>query len=394
MAKVRIEIGKRIKEYEVIKSPYPHIIVETNKELHGWWPGKRECSAERLLINPYNGCSIDCSFCYVKGFNWGYFKAFFEDKIVTICKDFDKKVAEQLDTINVASCGYLSPVTDPFQLLNLKYKLSEKILKEFISKNIPIEFITKEKIPNEAIEIISQQPHSFGQVSILTLNENLRKILIPGGTETKELLNNLRRLSQAGIYTVCRIDPILPYITDKRQNLKDLILAVIDAGANHLISSCLDIPKLIYDYIIQNIKQNFGNSIAYDYRKLYHESIDNYMNADIDYRKRLFCFLREECDRQGITFALCMEYELIDGKPKGLNQEFMSSINCEGINIPIYGRVGKIFKPIVDCNGACLTCQEAICGINDLAMGKKENSKKDWKLKDYRRWSQLEEKIS
>jgi len=85
-----------------------------------------------------------------------------------------------------------------------------------------------------------------------------------------------------------------------------------------------------------------------------------------------------------------MEYELIDGKPKGLNQEFMSSINCEGINIPIYHRVGKGFEPIVDCQGACLNCQEAICGINDLAMGKEANSKKDWKLKDYRRWSQLE----
>jgi DNA repair photolyase len=343
-----------------------------------------------LLINPYNGCSVDCFFCYTKGFNWGYFKTFFEQKIVTVSKDFDRSVSEQLDSINVASCGYLSPVTDPFQLLNLKYKLSEKILKEFVNRNIPIEFITKEKISDEAIELIKQQPHSFGQVSILTLNEDLRKILVPEGATTSELIDNLYKLSNADIYAVCRIDPVLPFINDKRQELKDLISAAIDAGANHIISSCLDIPKLIYDYVIQNIKQYFGNAIAYDYRKLYHESIDNYINADINYRKRLFDFLREECDRQGVTFALCMEYELIDGKPKGLNQEFMSSTNCEGMNIPIYIRVGKSFKPIANCNGACLNCKEAICGINDLAMGKKEDSKKDWRLKDYRRWSQLE----
>jgi len=390
MAKIRVEIGKKIKEYEVIEEPYPHIIVETNKELHGWWPGKRECTGERLLINPYNGCSLDCIFCYTKGFNWGYFKTFFEQKIVTVCKDFDKNVAEQLDSINIVSCGYLSPVTDPFQLLNLKYKLSEKILREFISRNIPIEFITKGKIPDEVIELIKQQPHSFGQISILTLNEDLRKILVPGGATTSELIDNIRKLSNANIHTVCRIDPILPFITDKRQDLRDLIKTFVDAGANHIISSCLDIPKVIYDYVIQNIKQNFGNAIAYDYQRLYHELIDNYMNANIDYRKRLFCFLREECDKQGISFALCMEYELIDEKPKGLNQEFMSSVNCEGIDIPIYVRVGERFKPIANCNGACLNCKEAICGIDDLAMGKKEDSKKDWKLKDYRRWSQLE----
>lgn len=390
MDRVKVKIGKKVKEYEVIKEPYPHIIVDTNKELHGWWPGKRECTGERLLINPYNGCSVNCFFCYTKGFNFGYFKTFFEERIVTVSKDFDKNVKEQLDSINVVSCGYLSPVTDPFQLLNLKYKLSEKILKEFVGRNIPIEFITKERIPDEAIELIKQQPHSFGQVSILTLNEELRNVLVPEGTTTSELINNIRRLSNANIYAVCRIDPILPFINDKRQDLKDLISAVVDAGARHIISSCLDIPKLIYNYIIQNIKQIFGNAIAYDYQKLYTESIDNYINANINYRKRLFDFLREECDRQGITFALCMEYELIDGKPKGLNQEFMSSTNCEGIDIPIYVRVGKGFKPIADCKGACLFCKEAVCGINDLAMGINEDSKKDWRLKDYRRWSQLE----
>ncbi len=64
---------------------------------------------------------------------------------------------------------------------NTQYHLSEKIIKVFVERNIPIEFVTKASIPGEVIDLIKQQSHSFGQVSLLTLNEDLRKILVPRG---------------------------------------------------------------------------------------------------------------------------------------------------------------------------------------------------------------------
>lgn len=387
--KVRLEIGRSIKEYEVISQPYPHILIDTRKELHGWWKGKRECTGERLLINPYNGCSFRCLFCYVKGFPWSYFKLWDEKGIITVCRNFDKVVAHQLDAINVASPGYLSPVTDPFQPINLKYRLTEKIITEFVSRNIPIEFITKGVVSDEAIGLIKLQKHSFGQVSILTLNEELRKILVPGGASTSSLLNNLKRLASSGIYAVTRIDPILPYITDKRKELEELILRVVDAGASHIIASSLDIPKSIHGYVMNGIKQ-FGVGLVYEYRRLYSELIDSYYNASIVYRKSLFTSLREICDKHQVTFALCMEYELRNGHPIGLNKEFMSSANCEGMDIPIYVRHGSAFQEATECSGTCLLCKKARCEIQDLAMGRDKDTKKDWHLSDYKRWGQLD----
>jgi len=123
---MKIVFNKR--EYEVIEEPEKHILIFTKKELHGWWPGKRECTSERMLINPYNGCGIGCFFCYTLAFP-GYFQIFREKGIITVAKDFDRVVAKQLDSIDIASCGYLSPVTDPFQPLNEKYHLSEKIIR-------------------------------------------------------------------------------------------------------------------------------------------------------------------------------------------------------------------------------------------------------------------------
>ena len=377
---------------EVIDKPVKHILHKTTKELHGWYPGKRECTAERMLINPYNGCSHNCFFCYARALP-GNFQKFREEGITTVCEDFDKVIARQLDSINVASCGYLSPVTDPFQPLNDKYHLSEKIVKEFVSRNIPIEFITKGKVPQEVIDLIKEQPHSFGQVSILTLEEDLGKILTPGGAKIEELLDNLERLSRAGIHTVARLDPIFPYLSDDKKKLEQLVGVVLDRGANHIIASCLDIPLRISKEVMTKLKENFGAGLVYDYRRLYSERIDNSYHAEINYRKKLFDLLRNICERRGVSFALCMEYELIEGKPEGLNREFASSLNCEGIDIPVYIREGKTFKPATDCKGACLFCKEAKCGIEDLAMGRSKDTKKDWKLSDYKRWSkQIHEK--
>jgi len=370
--------------YEVIPRPYPHILIRSKKKLHGWWEGKRECTSERLLVNPYNGCSINCFFCYAHALP-GYFRLFRDKGIITVCQDFDKEVAKQLDSLRVASCGYLSPVTDPFQGIDAHYSLSLKIIREFVRRNIPIEFITKAVVPQEAIELLKLQQHSFGQVSILTLDEGLRRNLMEEGATTQELFDNLTRLAKAGLHSVCRIDPIIPFLTDDEGGLKELVRRAVGSGASHIVASVLDIPL----NMAKGMWRKFSSlGIEYDLRRLYKERIGNSLQARIDYRKRVFSKLREICDRQGVTFALCMEYELRGGEPMGLNREFMSSTNCEGIDIPIYVKRDGLFQPAAQCHGACLTCKNPICGIEELAMGREENTRRSFTLQDYKRWSQ------
>ncbi len=305
-----------------------------------------------------------------------------------MAEDFDIQVGEQLDSIDVATCGYLSPVTDPFQPLNKKFQLSEKIIAQFVKRNIPIEFITKAKVPDIVLEMLVENPHNFGQVSILTPKEELRKILVPQGASTYELFENLNRMSRKGIFAVLRIDPVFPFITDDKNHLQEIVVRAQDCGVKHIVASVLDIPVATKYEILNWIKDNFGYDIYEKYKNLYTERIGNYFHARLDYRLTIFEYLRELADKYKMTFALCMEYKLEGKKVEGLNKYFMSSTNCEGIDIPVYIRKGKKFYPAANCSGNCLNCTNPICGIEDLAMGK-PGSKKDWKLKDYKRWSTM-----
>jgi len=393
---ITVEFGRTSKQFEVIKSPIPHILVESSKELHGWWTGiepygNRECTAEKLLINPYNGCSHNCLFCYSHALG-GYFKIFREKGVLAVFKDFDKKVARQLDGLNVASCGYFSPVTDPFQQINEKYQLSEKIIRAFVDRNIPVQFTTKGRISERALKSIKKQEHSFGEVSILTMDEDKRKRLMDGGASTDELVRNIERLADTGIFAVCRIDPIIPYVTDKEEELEVLVRKVVDAGAGHIITSCMDIPGALKFEIYDKFEKRFKIP-NWKFERLYTEVLSGRIHAKIEYRRRLFKTMRDICDRNKVTMSLCMEFKSLGGKKvEGLNKEFMSSTNCEGVDTPIYVRegAGERFEPVKGCNGNCLNCHFSdkvpVCGVLDL---KKAGA---WKLRDYRRWSNREKR--
>jgi DNA repair photolyase len=383
--KLALTIGKESRQYEVIERPVPHILVSSRKELHGWWRGKRECTGERMLVNPYNGCSVGCIFCYARALPAPYFRLFNESGVVTVFKDFDRVVADQLDSIDVASCGYLSPVCDPFQEVESLYGLSEKIIEAFVERNIPVEFITKCTPPAPVIATMRRQAHSFGQFSVVTAREDLRRGLMKGGASTERLFASIKRCAVAGLPVVMRIDPVIPLLTDSRQELKSLVDRGVDAGVRHIVASVLDIPLKIAKEVFANL-QVFGVGFSYDLKRLYTEPLDGYLHAGVDYRRKVFDVIRNLCEARGITFALCMEYCVREGRPVGLNAEFMSSANCEGMNVPVYLRSGEKFAPAARCDGACLTCTEAECGIADLAMGLAEG-KRDFTLADYRRWT-------
>jgi DNA repair photolyase len=374
-----------------IERPSPHILVESKKEIHGWYLKERECTSERMLLNPYNGCANDCVYCYARSYP-GHFKNYREKGLVTVFKDFDRVVASQLDSVAVASCGYLSPVTDPFQELEDVYGLSQSIVKVFVDRGLPIEFITKSRIPPGVLQLMSGQKHSFGQVSITTVDEEKRRLLMGGGATSGELWKQVEAIRSNGMHTVVRIDPIIPFITDTEDELCELVSRSCDCGACHIIASVMDIPTGLNSFVLERLRP-FGNGTVHDLIRLYAEKIGGSLNADVHYRRHLFDRLRALCDKTGVTFALCMEFELTGSGPVGLNREFSSSVNCEGIDIPIYVRDGSTFRPAADCDGSCLTCQNAVCGIDELALAAGPGKKKSFNLSDYRRWSrELERK--
>lgn len=388
-------------------------LVLSKRQIHGWWPGWRECTSERLLINPYSGCAHRCRLCYANAFPFSHFRHFRDTGEITVVQDYHRAVARQLDSINWAACGYLSPVTDPFQPLENRFGLSVRIVETFVRRNIPVEFITKGRVPDEVLSLMAGQEHSFGQVSILTPSEALRRKLSPGGADTATLFENLLRITGARrpsnfppMAAVLRIDPIFPFITDDTDDLQKIILEASLRGVKHVVASSVDVPigtsKKAYQWMY-----SLNSSPPIPFEQLFCECIGARFHADITYRRRLFSTLRELAVKKGMSFALCMEFEKIAdpvsgaGILGGLNEDFMTgTLNCEGVDVPIYrrnrdetyrseitGEERPLFAPVSEkCKGNCLSCTDSPCGIPDLAQSGRDRCR-GWRLSDYRRWS-------
>lgn len=351
---------------EYKRSPVPHYLVSgSQKKLHGWYNRHyRECTSERLIVNPYCGCQINCFFCYAKALP-GYFSASHrQGNPVYVFKDFDRQVRRQLDSLAYASCGYLSAVSDPFQKINDKYRMSEKIIRAFVDYNVPIEVVTKQRIPDEAIELLSRQSDSFAQISVLTIHEKLRGILSPGSATVEDTLDTMRRLRKNSIYCAGRIDPILPYITDDQPSLLELIETLAAGGVSHIVASVMDIPLNFKRTVLAAIKLYWGSAMEQRYQELYTERIGGCLHAAQGYREGLFSWLSLETKKRGMSFSLCMEFKRRGAVLSGMNIQYSSSRNCEGKDVPVYRREGSRFNPIVGCKGNCLRCDSFVCGLS------------------------------
>jgi DNA repair photolyase len=364
---------------------------ERLKGLHGWYPGRRECTAERLLANPYNGCSHDCLACYAGALPGEGFRNFNLDGSITAWVNFPAVVAYELDRLDYACALYLSPVADPCQPVEKELGLTEATVRATTERGLPVDLVSK-ALPSPAImDMLAQNRHSLLQFSLPTADEGLRRRLMHGGATVPQLVDTISRAAAIGIYTVIRIDPIYPYLTDDADQLSCVVAIARDCGARHIIASVLDLPLRIVRRIYSRMAATWDASMVERYRSLYTERIGSYLHAREDYRREIFSRVRELATAAGMTFALCMEFERDDaGKPVGMNREFATTANCEGQATPVYRRRGAGFVPAAECDGACLTCTDARCGIDELALGKRGVPAKGIGLADWRRWSKTE----
>ncbi|MEM1545086.1 MAG: hypothetical protein QXY40_02415 [Candidatus Methanomethylicia archaeon] len=392
---VNVRFGNTVKCYEVIENPIPHIVVPTTKEVvHGWFygygdRGRRECCSERILLNPYNGCSVSCIFCYSRGFK-GYFRLWNEENIITVFKGFDVKLKEELSKLYVASCGYLSPSTDPFQSpLEEMYNLSVKAANVMLDLGLPIEFITKkgDKVPLSLLHRMAEHrfSHCFTQYTIIGIDKNIVQIFSPGSSSTEDQFKSVCRSADYGLFTIVRVDPLLPGITDDSETIEYIVSRGKHEGASHFIFSLCDLSSGWRNKTLRAVKEYFPEAYPL-WLKIYSKG---YLGG-LNYRLKVFKTAREICDKYRVTMALCMEFKILKDKGRlryvGLNEEFMTSRNCEGVDIPIYYRrsLRDEFKPLEGCNGNCLFCakgsQQPVCGEYKLMRADA------LKLKDYIRF--------
>ena len=186
-------------------------------------------------INPYRGCSHGCVYCYARptheylGFSAGLD---FESKILV------KEAAPELLRKELSSPRWepkvlsMSGVTDPYQTVEKKLRLTRRCLEVLAEFRNPVVIVTKNHLVTRDIDLLSELASHCAAavaVSLTTLDDDLRRVMEPRTSQPARRLAAIKALAEAGIPVGVMTAPIIPGLTD--HELPDLLSAAADAGA-------------------------------------------------------------------------------------------------------------------------------------------------------------------
>jgi DNA repair photolyase len=193
----------------------------------------------RLSMNPYQGCEHGCVYCYARnsheyyGFSAGID---FESKIL------HKPNADNLLRAFLEKRGYepepimLAGNTDCYQPAEKKLGLTRKLLQVLLEYRHPVSIITKNALIIRDLDLLQELASLqlvHVNISITTLNEELKRNLEPRTSSGLKRVDTIRRLSEAGIPVRVMAAPMIPFLNS--QELPAILQAAAEAGARDAV---------------------------------------------------------------------------------------------------------------------------------------------------------------
>ncbi len=209
-------------------------------------------------VNPYRGCFHACAYCFARptheylSFGAG---TDFERKIVV------KKDAPELLRKSFSQKGWrgelvmFSGVTDCYQPLESRYRLTRGCLEVCAEYKNPAHVITKSPLVERDIDVllaVAKASHFSIAISIPFIDETHARALEPFVTTPARRLRTIERLAAAGVRVGVMVAPIIPGLND--QDMPAALKAARDAGASFAGYTLLRLPGHVKDVFESRIR--------------------------------------------------------------------------------------------------------------------------------------------
>lgn len=247
------------------------------------------------VINPYIGCPHKCIYCYaefMKRFTGHMHEEWGDFVDIKICNN---RVA--LDRLEGSSILFGS-VTDAYNQYEKKYKITRKILSEFVGFHAKIDILTKSDLVVRDIDLLKKIPDIRVGFSINSLDEEFLRKTEPFASSALRRIRAMQTLRDSGIRTYLFMSPIFPGIT----KFVDLIEAV-DMCSDSFYFENLNLRGAYMPRVFKFIANNYPEHIGL-YEKIYNKK-------DKSYWADLSDDINEYCVRNELDYKLYFYHEQI-----------------------------------------------------------------------------------
>lgn len=261
-------------------------------------------------LEPYTNCMYRCVYCYARAPSM--------NEKITVKSNYPMLFKRLVRILKKSFSDYLpafrlSTLSDPFQPIERKYKLSLALMKIADKYDVPLIINTKSILPLEdpwlsVIKDLASKRKAIVQYTIVVLDDSEARIIEPFALPPSERLKAIDKLSKLGIPTIVRFQPLIPYVNTSASYMENAVKVFANHGAKQIIS---EFVRIRYDElqhfaeILRKRGDNPGKITKDDLWEEIPETIQKRPN--VKFRKSTFETLSKTATEHGLAFATCRE---------------------------------------------------------------------------------------
>src|SRR6266853_2727927 len=212
-------------------------------------------------LNPYRGCEHGCIYCYARptheylGFSAGL--------------DFESKIMVKMDAAELLKAELESPrwkpqvlvmsgVTDPYQPIEKKLRITRGCLEVLTKFRNPVAIITKNRLVTRDADLLCELASSNAaavNISVTSLDAELQRVLEPRTSPPSARIETIRQLRATGIPAGVMVAPIIPGLTD--HEVPRILEACSQAGAQFAGYTIVRLPWAVAPLFEHWLEEHF-----------------------------------------------------------------------------------------------------------------------------------------
>jgi DNA repair photolyase len=241
-------------------------------------------------LNIYRGCEHGCRYCFAM-YSHEYLGSdqYFSDIFIktNVVEKLEKQLSSSSWKREVINIG---GVTDSYQPLEAHYKLMPDILRLMIKYKNPCIISTKSDLilrDYDLIDELSELTYVNVAATVTCMDESIRKKIEPGGAPSLKRLAMLKEFSATNASIGLHFMPIIPFLTDNRENIDSLFSHAKDSNAAYVIPATLNLRG--------KTRWAFFDFIQNEYPQLYAPLQELYKTggAGKEYKEKLYSVVNE-----------------------------------------------------------------------------------------------------
>ncbi len=261
-------------------------------------------------MNLYRGCSHSCIYCDSRS-NCYHIDNF---DIVRGKENALSILEQELSKKRYKGVIEIGAMSDTYNPLEKQYEQTRGALKLISKYGFGVSIDTKSDLILRDIDLlkeINSKNNVIIKFTITTPSDELSKKLEPNVCVSSKRFQAIKMLSDNGIFAGIMMNPVLPFITDKEEDIKELVRLAYLNGAKFIHTYMgMTLRENQRDYYFNKLDQNF-KGLKEKYIKYYG---DRYNCIVLNY-KRLYKMFTDECDKYGILYDM---KDIIKAYKKGI----------------------------------------------------------------------------